>query len=170
MNNQVRTEDAPVYAPAAEASREAEDGIIASAINILRKRLSIPGAAMGSPAIVSDYVRLRLACEKSERFAVLFLNSRHRILSFDILFQGTIDSAKVYPREVVKAALKHNAAACILVHNHPSGNTEPSQDDLTLTHRLKEALAMIDVRVLDHLIVGGSADMAVTSMAEHGYM
>ncbi|EKM95994.1 hypothetical protein C211_09813 [Stutzerimonas degradans] len=101
-----------------------------------------------------DYLKARLRHEPHELFGCLFLDSRHRVLAFEVLFHGTIDGASVYPRQVVKRALAQNAAAVILTHNHPSGVAEPSQADRQLTQRLKEALALIDVRVLDHFIVG----------------
>ncbi|MCY1366184.1 hypothetical protein D9M69_530660 [compost metagenome] len=100
-------------------------------------------------------------------FAALFLDSQHRLLEYVELFRGTIDAAAVYPREVVKEALRLNTAAVIFSHNHPSGNPEPSQADKVLTQRLKEALALVDVRTLDHVIVAGDA---TASFAEHGLL
>ena len=98
---------------------------------------------------------------------MLLLDTKHKIIGFHELFRGTIDSASVYPREVVKTALEHNAAAMIITHNHPSGNPEPSQADIQLTTRLKEALALVDVRVLDHIIVGTDG---CYSLVENGNM
>ncbi len=98
---------------------------------------------------------------------VCFLDTKHRVLAFEVLFYGTIDGASVYPRQVVKRALANNAAALILTHNHPSGVAEPSQADKILTERLKEALALVDVRVLDHFIVGDGEPL---SMVENGWM
>ena len=95
----------------------------------------------------------------------MYLDNQHRLLAFEELFRGTIDGASVYPREVVKHALKHNAAALIFAHNHPSGVAEPSQADIHITQRLKQALALVDIRVLDHIIVG---DAETTSLAQHG--
>jgi DNA repair protein RadC len=102
-----------------------------------------------------------------EVFGAIFLDTQHSILSFDLLFRGTIDSSSVHPREVVKQALRYNAAAVIFAHNHPSGVAEPSRADEMITRRLVEALAMIDVRVLDHFVVGGTE---VVSFAERGLM
>jgi DNA repair protein RadC len=102
-----------------------------------------------------------------EVFCCLFLDNRHRLIAFDELFRGTIDGASVHPREVVRQALQRNAAAVILAHNHPSGVAEPSQADELITHRLKDALALVDIRVLDHLIVG---DSRCTSFAERGLL
>jgi DNA repair protein RadC len=111
-------------------------------------------SALESPQQVRDYLKARLRHEPHEIFGCLFLDTRHRVLAFEALFHGTIDGASVYPRQVVKRALAHNAAAVILTHNHPSGIAEPSQADRLLTTRLKDALALVDVRVLDHFIVG----------------
>lgn len=124
-------------------------------------------SALESPQAVRDYLKARLRHEPHEVFACLFLDSRHRVLAFEVLFHGSIDGASVYPRQVVKRALAHNAAALILTHNHPSGIAEPSQADRSLTRRLQDALALIDVRVLDHFIVGDGEPL---SMAEHGWM
>jgi DNA repair protein RadC len=120
---------------------------------------------ISSPSDSRDYLISQLADLEHEVFAVLFLDNRHRVISFDHLFNGTIDGASVHPREVVKRALRHNAAAVILTHNHPSGIPEPSSADQSLTRRLKEALALIDVRVLDHIVVGG---VETVSFAERG--
>jgi len=114
------------------------------------------GAAFTAPDVVKDYLGAKLAGFEHEVFAVLFLDSQHHLIRYVEMFHGTIDSASVYPREVVKEALKHNAAAVILSHNHPSGHPEPSQADKTLTARLKEALGLVDVRTLDHIIVAGN--------------
>ena len=124
-------------------------------------------SALESPQQVRDYLKARLRHEPHEVFACLFLDTRHRVLAFEALFHGTIDGASVYPRQVVKRALAHNAAAIILTHNHPSGVAEPSQADRLLTKRLKEALALVDVRVLDHFIVGEGEPI---SMAEYGWL
>ncbi|AXL82830.1 TPA: DNA repair protein RadC [Pseudomonas aeruginosa] len=123
------------------------------------------GALFSSPELVKEYLCTKLAGFEHEVFAALFLDSQHRLLECVELFRGTIDAAAVYPREVVKEALRLNAAAVIFSHNHPSGNPEPSQADKVLTQRLKEALALVDVRTLDHIIVGGTK---TTSLAECG--
>lgn len=120
--------------------------------------------AFTSPELAQSYLMARLAQHQREVFACLFLDQRHRLIQYEELFHGTINQANVYPREVVKRALAHNAAAIILAHNHPSGVAEPSRADIELTHRLQEALHLIDVRVLDHIVVGtGQA----TSMTAH---
>ena len=124
-------------------------------------------SALESPQAVRDYLKARLRHEPHEVFACLFLDSKHRVLAFEVLFHGSIDGASVYPRQVVKRALAHNAAALILTHNHPSGVAEPSQADRLLTKRLQEALALVDVRVLDHFIVGDGEPL---SLAERGWL
>lgn len=124
-------------------------------------------SALESPQAVRDYLKARLRHEPHEVFGCLFLDAKHRVLAFEVLFHGSIDGASVYPRQVVKRALAHNAAAAILTHNHPSGVAEPSQADRVLTQRLKEALALVEVRVLDHFIVGDGEPL---SMAEYGWM
>jgi len=123
------------------------------------------GTLFTSPALVKDYLRTKLTSFEHEVFAVLFLDNQHRLLKYIEMFRGTIDSASVYPREVVKEALRLNAAAVIFSHNHPSGNPEPSRADEAITKRLKEALALVDVRSLDHVIVAGSDTV---SFAERG--
>ena len=109
----------------------------------------------------------RLRDKTREAFYVLFLDNQHRVIKGEVLFEGTIDSASVYPREVVKRALDHNAAALILAHNHPSGAAEPSQADRRITRRIGDALALVDIRVLDHFVVG---DGEVVSFAERGWI
>ncbi|MBU2706354.1 DNA repair protein RadC [Zooshikella marina] len=125
------------------------------------------GASLQSSTQTKRYVQGKLRHYTYEVFAVLYLNSQHQIIRFEELFRGTLNAAAVYPREVVKQALMLNAAAVILVHNHPSGDTEPSQSDCYITEQLQAALELIDVRVLDHLIVG-NAD--VLSFAEKGLL
>jgi DNA repair protein RadC len=123
--------------------------------------------ALRNPDDTRNYLNSRLRDLPYECFSCLLLDTRHRILRFEEMFHGTIDGASVHPREVVKMALAHNAAAVILAHNHPSGVAEPSQADIHLTRRLKDALALVDVRVLDHMIVG---DGQITSLAEQGLL
>jgi len=123
------------------------------------------GPALESPAATRNFLRARLRDSPHEVFCCLHLDNRHRVIAFDELFRGTIDGASVHPREVVKQALARNAAAVILAHNHPSGIAEPSQADQLITQRLREALQLVDIRVLDHLIV---ADNGCLSFAERG--
>jgi DNA repair protein RadC len=125
------------------------------------------GAPLSSPHLVREYLTTLLTSQEREYFALVALDNRHRVVASEILFAGTIDGARVYPREVVKCALRHNAAAVIFAHVHPSGVLEPSQADELITRRLSEALALIDVRVLDHFIVG---DGACISFSERGLL
>ena len=125
------------------------------------------GAALGDPVAAERFLRAQLRDLDHEVFAALFLDAQHRVLAFEVLARGTIDGAAVYPREIVKAALRHRAAALILTHNHPSGHAEPSAADRALTERLRQALATIDVRVLDHLVIGEGAP---TSFAARGWL
>ena len=126
---------------------------------------------LNSPDIVKDYLRLSLGHERVEVFVALWLNAQHRLIDMQVLFRGTLSQTSVYPREVVRAAIAKNAAAVILAHNHPSGSTAPSQADRSLTQVLKSALALVDVNVLDHCIVGrGDTHSTVRSMAAMGDM
>jgi len=123
------------------------------------------GDSLTSPGDTRRYLQSRLRTHPHEVFACIFLDSRHRLIEYEELFRGTIDGASVHPREVVRRALHHNAAAVILAHNHPSGVSEPSAADARITQHLKEALALVDVRLLDHFVIG---DGEPTSLAERG--
>jgi DNA repair protein RadC len=167
--------EAPTYlravtnndAQAAErAAKHAEDCIVAQAVEILERRLE-RGVALTDPSIAGQFCAAKIRHYEREVFGVLFLDNRHRLLAFEILFYGTIDGAEVYPREVARAALRHNAAAIIVTHNHPSGSTEPSAADRAVTLRLRDALAMLEIRLLDHFIVG---DGPATSLAARGWV
>lgn len=140
--------------------------ILDMAIKLTKRRFA-KRRAFTSPRDVKAYLVVKLARLEHETFNIMFLNNKHRLLSFESMFKGTIDGASVYPREVVKRSLELNAAAVIFVHNHPSGDAEPSNADKSITKRLKDALALVDVRVIDHLVVGGCE---VVSMAELGYL
>ncbi|GAB3781372.1 JAB domain-containing protein [Dyella agri] len=152
----------PSCGTSANAS-DTEQALLALAEGILRGRLERQGS-IGNPADAIDYLRLRLGVLEHEEFHVLWLDNRHQILECQRLFTGTIDGAAVYPREVVRAALAVNASAAILAHNHPSGIAEPSAADRAITKELREALRLIGVRVLDHIIVGSDC----VSMASSG--
>lgn len=143
-----------------------EEELIRTAKNAIAKHFDFP-SSLTSPNLVRDYLTLELANKEIEMFYMLFLNTKHQLIKRKTLFYGTIDSANVYQREVIRDVLKYNAAAVILAHNHPSGNVEPSAADRAITSRLKETLALIDVRLLDHLIVGGDS---VLSFAERGLL
>jgi len=121
--------------------------------------------ALTSPRDSAAFLKAQMAHKPYEVFAVLFLDNRHRVLAFEEMFRGTLDGASVHPREVVRAALDHNAAAVIFAHNHPSGVAEPSAADRNITHQLRDALQLIGVRVLDHLVIGSGEP---TSMASRG--
>jgi DNA repair protein RadC len=125
------------------------------------------GDALGSPGDTRRFLEARLRGHAHEVFACLFLDARNRVISFDEMFHGTIDGAAVHPREVVRRAIAHNAAGLIVAHNHPSGVAEPSHADRALTRRLGDAVALVDVRLLDHFVVG---DGEVVSFAERGWL
>jgi len=140
--------------------------ILVSARAVLARTIR-RGKSLESPRVVREYLSVTLGTRPHEVFGILYLDNRHRLIEWQELFRGTIDGASVHPREVVKEALARNCAACILVHNHPSSVAEPSQADELITRRLKDALALVDIRVLDHIVVGGGD---VTSFAEKGLL
>lgn len=140
--------------------------IIDRALGILSARM-FAATELSSPAAVRTYLNLALADREHEVFVLVLLNSRNRVVGVEELFRGTLTQCSVYPREVVKVALRHNAAGVILAHNHPGGSTEPSRADEMLTTALKEALALVDVRTLDHFICAGGQ---TTSFAERGLL
>lgn len=144
-----------------------EDATIRRALRIIENRLREPGAAMCAPAEVKDYLSLRLAGLEHEVFTAVFLDAQYRVIAAEELFRGTLTQTAVFPREVVKRALYHNAAAVIFAHNHPSGKAEPSQADHLVTRALKAALALVDVRALDHFIIAGAVAI---SFAEMGWL
>ena len=141
-----------------------EDRLIQRALKVLDARMRT-GEVLSSPNAVRDFLRLKLARLEHEVFFCVFLDAQNRVISVDEMFRGTLTQTAVYPRKVVKEALARNAAAVILAHNHPSGSAEPSRADEFLTRTLKAALALVDVRVLDHMVVTRTG---VTSMAELG--
>ena len=144
--------------------RDEDDRLIARALEILARRHA-RGEPLTSPAMTQAFLRLRLADWRFETFGIIFLDSKHRVIAIEDLFTGTIDAASVYPRVVAQRALEHNAAALIAYHQHPSGDPTPSRADEVLTNRLRDALALLDIRLLDHFVV--SAEGSV-SMAERG--
>ncbi|PXY00356.1 JAB domain-containing protein [Halomonas sp. LBP4] len=143
-----------------------EGELLQIAQRLARRRLA-RGRKITQPALAFEYLQVLLQEYEHEVFSAVFLDSQHRVIHFETLFRGTIDSASVYPREVVKRALAHNAAAVIFVHNHPSGDPEPSDADRRITQRLKEALGLFDIRVIDHIVVGSEG---CESFAELGYL
>lgn len=148
--------------------RRRGDAIILKALAVLDSRLREPGACLSSPGEVRALLMLHLAELEHEAFSVLFLNAQNRLIEYRELFRGTLTQASVYPREVVKAALRLNAGAVIFAHNHPSGMSEPSSADEVLTGSLKTALAVVDVKVLDHFIIAGRGEPL--SFAERGLL
>src|ERR1051325_10713687 len=150
---------------AALLSQDAET-VIAAAMRVLEQRARY-GASLTAPNAVRDYLRLCLSGREHEAFICVWMDAQHRVIAFEELFRGTLTQTSVYPREVVKSALRHNAAAVIFAHNHPSGVAQPSQADELLTSNLKEALSLIEVRALDHFIVAGSQAI---SFAERGLL
>lgn len=144
-----------------------EDATIRAALAILAKRMSRRGSALNSPQAVRDYLRLNLAGMGYEVFWAVFLDAQNRVIACEELFRGTLTQTSVFPREIVKRALQHNAAAIIFAHNHPSGVAEPSRADEALTQTLKHSLALVDVKVLDHFVIGGAG---VMSFAERGLL
>lgn len=147
------------------SKRVEEDEVIAKALAILERRCKRTGAILSSPSAVRSFLRLKLGQLEHEVFSVLFLDAKNRVIVYEEMFRGTLTQTSVYPREIVKAALRYNAAAIVAVHPHPSGNPIPSEADLLLTRAIKQALALVDVRLLDHFVVAG---IEIHSMAEHG--
>lgn len=143
-----------------------EADVLAAAESILRSKLEREGD-ISNPRDASDFLRMRLGALLHEEFHILWLDNRHRILTCQKLFTGTIDGASVHPREVVRAALNINACAAILAHNHPSGVPEPSTADRSITNELVDALKLVGVRILDHIVVGAGS---CVSMAERGLL
>ncbi|HHH0247638.1 TPA: DNA repair protein RadC [Yersinia enterocolitica] len=144
-----------------------EQRTIRRALNLLARQLREPGVAFTSTHVTRDWLRLHLTGLEREVFIVLWLDNPNRLLAQETLFTGTINSTTVHPRELVKSAMKHNAASAVLAHNHPSQLAEPSQADRQITDRLVNVLDLVDVRVLDHLVVGG---LDIVSFAERGWL
>ena len=141
--------------------QQREERLLERARKILLRRMQ-QGTYLSNPEEVKDYLRLQVGHLEHEVFGCLFLNNQHAVIAAEEMFRGTIDGASVYPREVVKRALELNAAAVIFYHNHPSGVSEPSQADQRLTQRLKAALGTVDIRVLDHFVVGSAEALSFT--------
>ncbi len=147
--------------------RAEEDRLIEKAMQILDRRLFTRGASLQHASAVRSYLKLKLAEMEHEVFAVIFLDRLHRVLKFEVLFHGSISAVKIYPRQVIKRALAHNAAAIIVAHNHPCGCPLPSDDDRLQSQRLRKALEFVDVRMLDHIIVAAGRPL---SMADQGWL
>lgn len=144
-----------------------EQRVIRRAMRLLEKYQREPGEQFLATSLTKTWLQLHLARQEREVFVVLYLDNQHRLLEHETLFLGTISHTEVHPREIVKSALRHNAAAVIIAHNHPSGMTEPSKADRTITHQIVNALNLVEVRVLDHFIIG---DGNTLSFAEMGWL
>ena len=144
-----------------------DEEVISMAVAIINHRFGLKRASLNSPSMVRDYLKLTLTSKEHEVFVCVFIDAQNRVIAVEELFRGTLTQTSVYPREVVKAALQHNCAAVILAHNHPSGVAEPSHADQCLTTSLKQALAVVDVKVLDHFIIAGDSAL---SFAERGML
>ena len=147
-------------------SRSEKSSVVKLALAVLTSRYR-PGRAFTSPEDIEGFLRLKLTGRHNEVFGIIFLDTRHRLIAIEELFKGTVDGAAVYPRVVVQKALEKNAAAVVLFHNHPSGVAEPSESDRSITQKLSRALALIDVRLLDHLVV---TDGDFVSLAARGWI
>lgn len=143
-----------------------EHDIFEMATAIARKALS-SGEEIQYPRQAAAYIKQLMQRYEAEVFSVLLLDTRHRVIAYEELFHGTVDGASVYPREVVKCALRHNASSVWFAHNHPSGNPEPSMADINITHRLRDALSLVDIRVIDHIVIGIDE---CASLAERGVL
>jgi DNA repair protein RadC len=142
-----------------------DEEVISMAVAIINHRFGLKRASLNSPSMVRDYLKLTLTSKEHEVFVCVFIDAQNRVIAVEELFRGTLTQTSVYPREVVKAALQHNCAAVILAHNHPSGVAEPSAADRAITHELRDALQLVGVRVLDHLVIGSGEPV---SMAARG--
>lgn len=166
----MRTLEAGAELEAIRGLGPAKRAQFAAAVELARRALQehlAESAALTSPGAVRDYLRLKLAARKEEAFVCIWLDAQHRAIDFEVAFTGTLTQTSVYPREVVKRAIERNAAAVIFAHNHPSGVAQPSRSDELLTRSLKEALALVEVKVLDHFVVAGNQAM---SFAERGLL
>lgn len=152
----INSEQSPAYSDTPCLELE-DDATIERALEIIESRARKTGPLFSSPSAVKDYFFIKLRELEHEEFHVAYLDTRHRLIECELLFRGTVDGASVYPREVVKEALRHNATAVIFAHNHPSGDSSPSSADEAITVRLKDALSLVDIRVLDHIITGDTS-------------
>ena len=162
-----RTRRSSRLAVAQMSEPSSDDAILKQAEHILLARMSSSRIKLSSPEDTTAYFKVRIGTLEHEQFEALWLDNQHRVLHVETLARGTINEASVYPREVIKAALRVNAAAVIFAHNHPSGEVEPSWADRALTRRLKDALALLDIRMLDHIVVASNASV---SLADRGWL
>jgi DNA repair protein RadC len=164
MNNQIKNEEAAIYGQEQSGSHwkgsydkdKFEDAVIKNAIRIIESRLKTFGASLTNAKLVTDLLKIKLANLEHEEFHVLYLNNQHQLIEIEMMFRGTVDAASVYPREVAKRALQLNAAAVIFAHNHPSQLAEASLADDAITQKLKNALKLLDIRTLDHIVIAGN--------------
>lgn len=143
-----------------------DEAVLEQAMSILDRRLRV-GPVFDDSGTLGKYLKLQLQGHEREHFAAVFLNTKHRLLAYEVLFTGTLDGSEVHPREVVKQALRHNASAVVIAHNHPSGDPTPSTADRSMTLRLRDALRMVDIRLLDHFVIGQGEPY---SMASKGWV
>lgn len=149
-----------------ETTLASEDALIARACTILDKRLR-RGPLFERPGDVKNYLKLQLQGHQNEHFAALYMDTKHRMMAYEVLFTGTVDGAEVHPRVIAQRALHHNAAAVVIAHNHPSGDPDPSTADRAITAKIKQTLSLVDVRLLDHFIIGQGDPV---SMAARGML
>lgn len=145
-----------------ETTLASEEALIARACTILDKRLR-RGPLFERPEDVQNYLKLQLQGHQNEHFAALYVDTKHRMMAYEVLFTGTVDAAEVHPRVIAQRALHHNAAAVILAHNHPSGDPDPSTADRAITAKIKQTLSLVDVRLLDHFIIGQGDPVSMAS-------
>ncbi len=145
---------------------EAENNLIKAALDTIKARLKLPGQLLNNPQLVKDYLILSLAELEHEIFGVIFLDINLQFIADELLFRGTLAHCSIYPREILKAALQHNAASVILYHNHPTGSLHPSPMDIILTNELKKILTMVDIKLKDHLICVGNETYSFQEMGE----
>lgn len=162
-----KTSTSASEAPALVMNPQHEQAIIAAALAIVEARLKASTFTASSPGAAKSFLALQLGALEREVFGVMFLNAQNRLIAFEVMFQGTLTQTSVYPREVARRALAHNAGAVILAHNHPSGVTAPSAADKALTRTLQSALSLVEVKVLDHIVIGGVDSF---SFVENGLM
>lgn len=148
-------------------TREEEDNVIQMALSILHQRVMQEKDVIAGPDAMKQYLKVRLAQVECELFGIVFIDTKHKVIAIENMFRGTLTKTSVYPREVVKDSLRHNAAAVVLYHNHPSGSPEPSEADKQLTNCLQQALKLVDVQVLDHVVIAG---INCVSFAELGLL
>lgn len=142
-----------------------DEAVLEQAMSILDRRLRV-GPVFNDPDTLGKYLKLQLQGHEREHFAAVFLNTRHNLLAYEVLFTGSLDCAEVHPREIVKQALRHNASAVVIAHNHPSGDPTPSAADRAITLRIRDALRTVDIRLLDHFVIGVGDPYSMASKGE----